>query len=102
MTLIRETTPKARTAHRCDECSRQIAPGAVYVKVINAYGGDFTTYRAHLECSAASRVMNAALGTREDEWFFLQDDTPGPNDRDEVSDFHRACLTGRFAEQVQL
>jgi hypothetical protein len=44
---------KARKAHRCDECAREIAPGERYENVAGKADGDFNTWRTCAHCIAA-------------------------------------------------
>jgi hypothetical protein len=103
MTFLSESRPVARKVHRCAECQRDIEKGTRYYSQASVCDGSVGYYRAHLECSALARVINAA--THYDGWIFLHDDWPETiygqsTSGDEVDAFHLACLTGGFAQQV--
>ena len=50
-----KTTPKARKAHRCYECNRQIEIGEKYELVRAKYFDHWDTYRTHLACAGIRR-----------------------------------------------
>jgi hypothetical protein len=45
-----ETTPRARKAYRCEECSLPILVGTRYHRVASLYDGQWWTSRAHEDC----------------------------------------------------
>lgn len=48
--FIRWSRPKARLAHRCDECLKPIMPGEEYVAATGCWDGEVSTYKAHVLC----------------------------------------------------
>lgn len=46
-------TPRARKAHRCDECRRTIEPGETYQRITGKWDGDIATYNRCAHCHAA-------------------------------------------------
>jgi len=50
MTLLAESTPRARKPHPCALCWMSINPGVTYINQRIADGGQVYTYKAHQEC----------------------------------------------------
>ena len=48
---------KARKPHCCDSCGNSIAKGDMYRYSRQKWGGDFFTYRAHLDCWDAAEII---------------------------------------------
>lgn len=63
-TLLADETPRARKAHRCDECGRTIRPGETYRKIVGVspeYDGlDKIKQCAH--CQAAATWLQEVCG----------------------------------------
>ena len=68
-----KTTPTARKAHVCDECGKSIPAGSKYFKLEGLWEGEFTTYRAHADCSDAVQHFNRLHGLCHDECMALSD-----------------------------
>lgn len=62
----RQTTPKARKPHRCEESrcrrTRDILPGQVYVRIVGSYEGDFYTSILCTRCDRAYRRCRDRFG----------------------------------------
>jgi hypothetical protein len=98
--MLRKSRPVARKDHQCVECLRPIKQGTRYHSQASVRDGSVGYYRAHLECSAVARSINAA--SRYDGWIFLHEDWPETIDGhstsgDRIDEIHLACLTGDFA-----
>jgi hypothetical protein len=52
--ILGESTPVARTRHRCDWCSEFIEPGEKYQRYSAPFDGRMQTTKMHPECYAAS------------------------------------------------
>lgn len=61
------TYPKARKAHRCCECYRDIPKGVEYQRIAGKYDGQVDTYKTCLDC------MNIRNGLQCDEGVGLGD-----------------------------
>jgi hypothetical protein len=47
---MRSAKLKARKAHRCGECRREIAPGEIYERTVSIYDGTASTYKTCAHC----------------------------------------------------
>ncbi len=56
--LLSSKTPKARKAHKCEECGRQIEPGENYVYETWLWEGDMSFGKTCLQCRAATHWLN--------------------------------------------
>ncbi|HNC59759.1 MAG TPA: hypothetical protein PLP33_30335 [Leptospiraceae bacterium] len=56
--LEREETRKARKAHRCSECYRQILPGETYNWFTGYIDGGFDVYKTCQHCQVAKEWLN--------------------------------------------
>lgn len=81
--VIRKSEPTARKDHRCDSCNRRIAKGERYSNAFVVDGGDNWTYRAHIDCMEAMRIMFAA-GIEGDEGAWRNVCEADPEDREVV------------------
>lgn len=50
----------ARTAHRCDECNKEISPGEIYEHAAMSYDGYWSTYRTCVHCLSIRDLMEAS------------------------------------------
>jgi len=50
---------RAKKAHRCHDCSKEIQPGHLYVKRAGTYEGDFWTATLCASCERKARWLNA-------------------------------------------
>lgn len=57
MAILSNDTYTARKRHICDSCLGSIEPGEKYERQRNVDDGEARTYKAHLRCIAASRVL---------------------------------------------
>ena len=51
-TVYSQTSPVAKTLHRCSECSGNIRPGEKYTRVWGIWGGDQSTHKRCPDCQA--------------------------------------------------
>jgi len=49
-TELSRGTPKARKAHRCQECKEWIQPGEIYERVSTIFDGEFDEHKTCLGC----------------------------------------------------
>lgn len=55
--LWKSSQPKARKAHRCEDCNRTIPIGEVYIRTECLWDGVFQTAKRCTECAALGRDM---------------------------------------------
>lgn len=55
-------TRKARKAHRCEECGRDIVPGETYYYYAGRWDGDFCDGKRCQHCEAVTHWLNAVCG----------------------------------------
>ncbi len=58
-TIVR---PRARVAHRCDECRRVIDPGEHYEKITALWEGSWQTYKTCHHCERARQWLKIVCG----------------------------------------
>ena len=51
-TVYSQTSPVAKTLHRCSECSGNIRPGEKYTRVWGIWDGDQSTHKRCPDCQA--------------------------------------------------
>jgi hypothetical protein len=64
-TLLSESTPVARKAHRCIWCGERIAVGERYTHERSIYDGEFQNHHWHPECRADANADWLAGGDQE-------------------------------------
>lgn len=81
-------TPKARKAHRCDECGHAISPGENYERVGAKWEGMVDTFKTCHRCIALRQHLKAhapcfcwahgnLLGDAQDTWEHIAHDAAG-------------------------
>ena len=79
--LLEESTPVARTPHRCTWCGQGIEPGSPYKNQRGTYEGRFQVDKFHLECNKAAADECASEGG---DWEFIPYENERPAARSEV------------------
>ena len=67
------TEPKARKAHACGECGRQIQPGERYEYVCGKWDGDMLTYKTCVDCLSIRNAFFCEAYTFGDIWSRVRD-----------------------------
>lgn len=57
VTVISESTKKARKQHRCNYCCMSIEIGEEYTRQYNSYEGDTYTWKMHTHCDQIAQKL---------------------------------------------
>lgn len=61
-TIYRRKTAKARKAHKCDECAREIQAGETYFYAFGVYDGRGSSYHTCAHCAVATEWLVTNCG----------------------------------------
>lgn len=75
-TMLSETRPKARKAHRCCWCWQDIVKDETYYRFTGVCDGDFQCTKLHAECEAAMDRDMIACRAGGDPEYYLPDPSP--------------------------
>lgn len=76
-TLLVESFPVARKAHKCIWCGMSIPVGLKHRHERSIFEGDFQANRWHVECNSAFLAEMAAAGECEMEFSPYENERPG-------------------------